>query len=103
MNDCKNSSIKKDEFERNLLELTTKINKLEAIPILQTTCPILSGQELDRSPYFDLYMNTIRKVASDYEVPFIDHTSYWQEHSDSHFYWMSNAIHPNHEGHKAFA
>lgn len=104
MNDCsKDNDIGVEEFEGNLLELITMINNLGAGPILQTTCPILPGQAPDRFPYFDLYMDIIRKVASDHELPLIDHARFWQEHSDSHFFWMNDAFHPNAYGHRAFA
>ena len=104
MNDCsKDNDIGVEEFEGNLLELTTRIDNLGAVPVLQTTCPILPGQAPDRFPYFDSYMDIIRKVASDHELPLIDHARFWQEHSDSHFFWMSNAFHPNADGHRALA
>ena len=46
---------------------------------------------------------TIRQVATDETLPLIDHTRHWQEHADSHNYWMSDAFHPNNLGHRAFA
>lgn len=104
MNDCSNKCpIGLNDFEVNLLKLTEMLKKLDALPILQTTCPILPGQAPERFPYFDSYMDVIRKVASNRKLPLIDHTKYWQEHSDNHFYWMSNAFHPNSSGHKAMA
>lgn len=104
MNDCsKDSNIGLNRFEENLLELVQKIKKLDAIPVLQTTCPILPGQAPDRSPYFDSYMDAIRKTAHDQDVPIIDHTRFWNARADSHFYWMSNAFHPNGYGHRALA
>ncbi len=104
MNDCsEDNAVAIDEFESNLVNLTTKICGLEALPVLQTTCPILPGQAPDRLPYFDSYMDVIRKVAADHNLPLIDHTQFWKAHPDSHFYWMSDAFHPNHDGHRAFA
>jgi lysophospholipase L1-like esterase len=104
MNDCNvDNDIELEEFESNLSELATKIGDLDAVPILQTTCPILPGQAPERFPYFDSYMDAIRKVASARELPLIDHAQYWQEHPDSHFYWMNNAFHPNADGHRVFA
>jgi len=104
MNDCSDiNDISIKEFESNLLKLTNKIINLGAIPILQTTCPILPGQAPDRLPYFDSYMDIIRKIASECNLPLIDHNQFWKEHLDNHFYWMSNEFHPNHYGHIMFA
>ena len=104
MNDCNaDNDIGIDEFESNLSELATKIDDLNAVPVLQTTCPILPGQAPERFPLFDSYMDAIRKVASDRALPFIDHAKFWRENPDSHFYWMNNAFHPNADGHRAFA
>lgn len=104
MNDCsKDNDIRIDDFESNLQKLATKTIALGATPVLQTTCPILPGQAPERFPYFDSYMDRIRKVASDLTLPLIDHTQFWRERSESHFYWMSNAFHPNEYGHRAFA
>ncbi len=104
MNDCsKNNDITVEEFERNLLDLTAKTVALGALPVLQTTCPILPQQAPDRAPNFDSYMEKIRKVANECQFPIIDHTQYWQQNPNSHFYWMSNAFHPNNYGHRAFA
>ena len=104
MNDCNaDNDIGLDEFESNLSKLASKIGDLGAVPILQTTCPILPGQAPERFPYFNSYMDAIRKVASARELPLIDHEQYWKEHVDSHFYWMNNAFHPNADGHRAFA
>ena len=54
MNDCNaDNDIGIDEFESNLSELATKIDDLNAVPVLQTTCPILPGQAPERFPHFD--------------------------------------------------
>ena len=104
MNDCsEGNDISLAEFRENLDRLTGMIGDLCSIPVLQTTCPILPNLAPDRSPYFDGFMDAIREVAVDRDVPLIDHTRFWLEHSDSHFYWMSNEFHPNHHGHLAFA
>jgi len=104
MNDCNiDHGIGVEEFGDNLVELATKMTDLGTLPVLQTTCPILPGQAPERFPYFDSYMDRIRKVASDFKLPLIDHTRFWRERSESHFYWMSNAFHPNAYGHRAFA
>lgn len=104
MNDCNDENdITVEEFERNLLKLTSMIDDLGALPVLQTTCPILPGLAPERSPYFDSYMETIRKAAATRKLPLIDHVRFWRDNSDSHFFWMSNGCHPNSHGHRAFA
>lgn len=104
MNDCSNQNeIGIEEFEENLLKLAGRIAGLGATLVMQTTCPILPGQAPERLPYFDSYMDAIRKVADLRDLPLIDHTQFWQEHGESHFLWMSNAFHPNAYGHRAFA
>ena len=104
MNDCnKEKGIGVEEFEANVSELVDRIMALGAVPVLQTTCPILPGQAPERFPYFDAYMDAIRTVATDRKLPLIDHTQRWREEEDRHFLWMGNAFHPNEYGHRAFA
>jgi lysophospholipase L1-like esterase len=104
MNDCSESNeIELGEFESNLAELSTKIDGLGAVPVLQTTCPIIPGTAPERYPHFPKYMDAVRKVASDGGWPIIDHTAEWNADSDKLFYRMSNAFHPNAMGHVAFA
>ena len=103
-NDCSSEhEIDLKEFEENLRELADKITGLGAVPVLQTACPILPGQAPERLPHFDSYMDAIRKVASDRKLPLIDHAMWWKERPDSHFFWMSDAFHPNNHGHKVLA
>jgi acyl-CoA thioesterase-1 len=104
MNDCSsNNDITLEVFERNLRVLADKIQDLSAVCILQTTCPILPGQAPDRLPHLGGYMEAIREVAAERGLPLVDHTRYWQEHSESFFYWMSNEFHPNEYGHRVMA
>lgn len=104
MNDCSAANgISADDFERNLAELYNRIDELGALTVLQTTCPILPGTAPEREPEFDDFMERVRRVAAEKGVPLIDHLRYWQAHPDQHFFWMSNAFHPNAHGHQAFA
>ena len=103
MNDCAESCpVTLEDFTRNLRELADKTNHLGAIPVLQTTCPILPGQAPDRALHLPSYMEAVREVASAGNWPLIDHDSYWQQNLDKLFYWMSNAFHPNENGHRVF-
>lgn len=104
MNDCSDGNdISFEEFGDNLGKLVKRLNSIDAIPVLQTTCPILPHQAPEREPHFDAYMEAIRQAAQQLDVPLIDHTAYWVEHADKHAYWMSDAFHPNEYGHRAFA
>jgi len=104
MNDCSDQNdIPPADFQGNLDKLTGMIEELGAIPVLQTTCPILPGQAPDRSPRFGDYMDVVRAVAGAHNAPLIDHTKFWRQNPDSHFLWMSNEFHPNQYGHRAFA
>ena len=104
MNDCSaNNEVTLEAFSANLRELVDRIGALDSETVLQTTCPILPGSSQDREPHFDAYMDAIRNLARERDLPLIDHTEHWRRHSDKHDYWMSNAFHPNHHGHCAFA
>ena len=104
MNDCSDQrEIGADLFEKNLIKLVEKVESIRSQAVLQTTCPVLPRTSPDREPHFDLYMDKIRRVAGSRGLPLIDHTRYWKDHADKHFFWMSNAFHPNAYGHRAFA
>ena len=78
-----------------------------ALPVLQTTCPILPGGSPDREPNFAAYMDEIRAVAAEGNLPLVDHTRHWEaaiaQNVGLQHYWMSDAFHPNEFGHRAFA
>ncbi len=104
MNDCSvNNDISLDEFSENLAKLAQRLTQIEAVTVLQTTCPILAGQAPDREAHIGAYMDAVRQSAADHGLPLVDHTSYWGDHVDKHSYWMSDAFHPNEYGHRAFA
>ena len=104
MNDCSETNpISLEEFTENLGKLADKIISIDAIPLMQTTCPIIPHHAPEREPSFPAYMEAIRKVASEKNLPLIDHTKYWQAAEGRSFYWMSNPFHPNEMGHRAFA
>jgi lysophospholipase L1-like esterase len=104
MNDCSaDRGIGLQEFGANLEQLAHRIRRLPAIPVLQTTCPILPGQSPERTPHFPAYMDAVRSTAAALGLPLIDHERFWRERAGSHFYWMSDPFHPNECGHRAFA
>jgi acyl-CoA thioesterase-1 len=104
MNDCnKLNHVDAETFRANLRELVHKIDHLPALPILQTTCPILPGRAPRLASRLDDYMDILRTVAAETKRPLIDHFAFWRQRADSHFFWMSNDCHPNAYGHRAFA
>lgn len=104
MNDCSDlNDIPPATFRENLEQLSARIESLGALPVFQTTCPILPGHAPDRAPRFDQYMENVRAVARERTMPLIDHTAFWREHPEEHFFWMNNEFHPNQYGHRAFA
>ncbi|MEW6754049.1 MAG: SGNH/GDSL hydrolase family protein [Candidatus Latescibacterota bacterium] len=103
MNDCSAQRIEPARFRANLQQLTQSIRQLPAVPVLQTTCPILPGQSPERTPYFPTYMDLVRDVAAAGDLPLVDHERFWRGRAASHYYWMSDPFHPNECGHRAFA
>ncbi|HRJ70997.1 MAG TPA: SGNH/GDSL hydrolase family protein [Terrimicrobiaceae bacterium] len=104
MNDCSTGrDIPLAEFRSNLESVIRKIQALGAVPVLQTTCPILPNSAPDREGNFPQYMQAVRECAAALALPFVDHEEHWKAHSTQHYYWMSNAFHPNGAGHLAFA
>ena len=103
MNDCsENSVVDLPQFKKNLNTLADKFAELGSLLIVQTTCPIIPNTSPEREPYFSEYMDAVRNFAAERDLPLIDHEKYWQENSNQHFYWMSNAFHPNDKGHLVF-
>lgn len=104
MNDCSTDrKMPLEEFRANLALLVEKIGALGGLTILQTTCPILPGSAPGREENFPSFMQAIRDVAADSGLPLVDHEAYWKANEGRHYYWMSNAFHPNNAGHLAFA
>lgn len=103
MNDCNAANpITLEQFYDNLHALADLIEDLGGVPVLQTTCPIIPGCAPGREEKFDDYMQAIRNVAEERNLPLVDHTAYWLEHIDHHWYWMNDPFHPNEAGHRVF-
>lgn len=106
MNDCADNRekiISPEDFQANLKKLILQIRVFGGLPVLQTSNPILRGAAPEREPYFDKYMEIIRRIATDEDLPLVDHLFYWRRHSQTHHKWMSDAFHPNQYGHTALA
>lgn len=104
MNDCSNlRDISPDQYRGNLQQVCKNLIEIDAIPVMQTTCPILPGTTPDREPFFDHYMQIVREVAEEFGCPLIDHLAFWKENPVKHYYWMHDPFHPNDKGHLVFA
>jgi len=112
MNDCcvenRQPRVPLEEFRHNLLSLVKQIRGLSsALPILQTTCPILNGMDPKREPYLGKYMAEVREVSKQTQSPLVDHYAYWKRQAGLIRHvpgaWMDDALHPNEKGHRVFA
>lgn len=108
MNDCSTTrNVPLPKFRVNLAELCRRLGALPSLVVLQTTCPILPNTSPDREPNFPAYMEAIREAAAEFKLPLIDHARHWEalnkKAPGAHYYWMSNAFHPNAVGHRLFA
>jgi len=103
MNDCCSESVPPEKFESNLNDLVDRITSIGAIPILQTTCPVLPNSCPEREPYLHKYMDIIRKTADVRKLELIDHHLFWKNNGSDLHYWMNDAIHPNAFGHRVLA
>ena len=108
MNDCSTTrNVPLAKFKANLAELCRRLAAVPSLAVLQTTCPILPNTSPDREPNFPAYMDAIRAAAAELKLPLVDHQRHWealnQKAPGAHYYWMSNAFHPNAAGHRLFA
>lgn len=104
INDCSDKrDVNLEEFNASLECLVKMLSELGAKTLLQTTSPVIAGEALERAPYFDAYMDALRHIAAEYDLPLVDHAKYWYANEERRFMWMANAFHPNGYGHRAFA
>jgi lysophospholipase L1-like esterase len=103
-NDCfRGNGISVSQFTANLNRLVDCFEADHILPVLQTSCPLLPNSDSEREPTFADYMPAVREVAAQRQLPLVDHMQYWQQRPALHYVWMSDGIHPNHFGHRAFA
>ena len=104
MNDCCGETVQLPDFSRNLHTLAGRILEADGLPVLQTTCPVIAGKAPGREEHLPAYMEAVRQVAADLQLPLIDHDADWQARGEQRrFYLMSDPFHPNECGHRAFA
>ena len=104
-----------DDFRKRLTELTRRIRKDNAIPVLQTynTIQLVQNPTSDylrgyvkRYNEFPIYNNIIREVAEAEDTILVDHRKLWEaEASDPQVldHWLGETIHPGAYGHLQMA
>ena len=103
MNDCCQETVPLAEFKRNLHELACRIQEAGGLPIMQTTCPVISGKAPGREEYLPAYMDAIRQTSAEMQLPMVDHYADYQNRGEQTcYYLMSDPFHPNELRHRAF-
>lgn len=104
MNDASTTrSVSVERFRDNLSLLIDRLLGMDSVPVLQTTCPAVPGLAPDREHRLPEYMDVIRHLSEERNLPLVDHARHWLERGDYPVGWMADAIHPNRWGHLAFA
>jgi len=107
-NDCARKEISSELFKRKLIDLISRIRKIDVIPILHTPNPIITSYapERERLPEF---VKVIQKVALDNEIILVDNFQWWQEKmkqdsaTEVFRNWLNDPLHPNGLGHMQIA
>jgi lysophospholipase L1-like esterase len=103
MNDCSDTRVPLDRFEANLHAIAGRVSELGALTVLQTTCLVVPDRSPSCEPHLPRYMEAVRRAAAATGSPLVDHTAYWELNATFLELWMSDGIHPNEYGHRAFA
>lgn len=89
-----NETISPEEFEVNLNLIVDEIEKIGAVPVLQT--PTIEKKNIEE------YVDIIKKVGAQRELAVIDHYSYWNSLDNNQPYlrtsWLNDDFDPNHRG-----
>ncbi len=97
-----------EDTKGQVLDLCESIRNVSvALPVLQTLSPIIPNGSPERIAHHLRFNSTIRRLASELEIPLIDHARHWQDaiarHPGCQYYWMGEESHPNTFGHRVFA
>ncbi len=104
LNDCNQErGVPLGKYRENLNELADRIAACGAELLLQTCNTILPGSSPACEPHFSAYMETIREVARERELPLVDQTALWEAEAENQTMWMNDGLHPNHFGHRFMA
>lgn len=102
--DAGNGTAGQEAFRKNLGELIDQIRTCGAIPLLQTPNTAYPGiHPNDLAAYVEI----IREVAREKDIPLVDHYKHWQEtqpKQDDLLKWLADKqVYPNIYGHREIA
>lgn len=107
-NDCAKDDLPPEKFERNLIELVSKIRNIQAIPVLHTPNVIILEDSPKRQSLPE-YVEVIRKVAQENSVILVDQFEFWEKSirnsgaAKIYQSWLNDNLHPNGKGHQVMA
>lgn len=99
-----------EDYRKNLISFITEIQKIDAVPILVTS-PIIQefpcgGPELypegSVNAGLDVYVNIVRELADEYDVPLIDVHKIMDEQYTADEVLISDGVHLTEAGNKVF-
>lgn len=106
MNDCNQGPDGLKRFQETYLRTIDRIRQETGAAILLHTpnWTLTTGGE-QRRQYLPVYIEVIRQVARDVNVPLIDHFTEWvqAEANGAMHHWIGHGCHPNEYGHRAIA
>jgi lysophospholipase L1-like esterase len=93
-------------FRENYFYIIDRVQKMKKAAILLHTPNPIWPEANDRRGALPEYVEEIRRIAKDRQLPLIDHWTYWadtiRENSFRAVSWMNDSIHPGPYGHLAF-
>lgn len=108
LNDCREGAEGVAEFRDTYLRVIERIRRASGAEVLlHTPNGILITDGVMRTQNLPAYVEAIREVATNAEVPLIDHYTEWNEaqsaNNDAMHHWIGHGCHPNQYGHRAMA
>lgn len=95
-----------EEFRLNLRRVANRVLEADAHLILQTPNRI-DGTRVPRLASLPQYVDVVREISCEFDVPLIDHWAYWEEAATAGRRvgnWLArDGIHPNVQGHRMMA
>lgn len=100
LNDCNQArGVSIGKYRANLHELADRIAACGAQLLLQTCNPAMPGTAPAVEPNYHAYMDVMREVAQERNLPLIEQAALWAEQTENQSMWMNDGLHPNHFGH----
>jgi acyl-CoA thioesterase I len=104
LNDTRGGAGGVAEFGRVYRETVRRIEASGATVVLMTpngTLPTAPAHVVEHLP---AYVDEVRAVAADHDVPLVDHYAAWGLTDENDwFHWLGHGCHPNAYGHRAMA